>query len=240
MIPKIIHYCWFGRGEKPKLAKKCIESWKKYCPDYDVVEWNEDNYDVHKNPYTEYCYQNRKWAYLSDFVRLDVVAEHGGIYFDTDVELLRSPDFLLDREAFFCYETPDFVATGLGFGAQARHRTVTAMRQLYLDRQPNASGAMELVGCPRLNTQALQQLGFVPDGKQAVVEGAVILPADYMNPMNSATGTITRTNNTFSIHRYTMSAQSPKQRLISTLSRPLHRLFGADSLSSLKKLLHMN
>ena len=88
MIPKTIHYCWFGRGEKPKLAQKCIASWKTFCPDYEIIEWNEDNYDVNSTPYTKYCYENKKWAFLSDYVRLDVVCRHGGVYFDTDVEVI--------------------------------------------------------------------------------------------------------------------------------------------------------
>lgn len=94
MIPKRIHYCWFGRGEKPKLAERCIASWKKYCPDYEIIEWNEDNFDIAAYPYAAYCYRQKKWAFLSDFVRLVVVEAHGGLYFDTDVELVRKPDFL--------------------------------------------------------------------------------------------------------------------------------------------------
>ena len=86
MIPKKIHYCWFGGNEKSKLAKKCINSWKKYCPDYEIIEWNEENFKKNKNAYTRYCFENRKWAFLSDYVRLWVVANFGGIYFDTDVE----------------------------------------------------------------------------------------------------------------------------------------------------------
>ena len=90
MIPQKIHYCWFGRGEKSKLAKRCIASWKKHCPDYEIIEWNEDNFDIAAYPYAAYCYRQRKWAFLSDFVRLVVVEAHGGLYFDTDVEL---PDY---------------------------------------------------------------------------------------------------------------------------------------------------
>ena len=90
MIPKTIHYCWFGRGEKPALARRCIASWRAFCPDYEIVEWNEDNFDVTQNGYTRWGYENRKFAFLSDYVRLAVVAEHGGLYFDTDVEL---PDY---------------------------------------------------------------------------------------------------------------------------------------------------
>ena len=123
MIPKVIHYCWFGRGEKPKLAQKCIASWKKFCPDYEIIEWNEDNFDVNMNGYTRMCYEQKKYAFLSDYARLLVVAEHGGIYFDTDVELLVSPDFLLEHEAFWGFETPEYVASGLGFGSVAHGTT---------------------------------------------------------------------------------------------------------------------
>ena len=97
MIPRKIHYCWFGRGEKPRLAQKCIASWKKYCPDYEIIEWNEDNFDVDRNAYTQMCYKEKKYAFLTDYLRLLIVEEHGGIYFDTDVEAVRSFDELLDN-----------------------------------------------------------------------------------------------------------------------------------------------
>ena len=97
MIPRKIHYCWFGRGEKPRLAQKCIASWKKYCPDYEIIEWNEDNFDVNRNAYTQMCYKEKKYAFLTDYLRLLIVEEHGGIYFDTDVEAVRSFDELLDK-----------------------------------------------------------------------------------------------------------------------------------------------
>ena len=101
MIPKKIHYCWFGRGQKPKLAEKCIKSWQKFCPDFEIIEWNEDNFNLYEHPYTKFCYENKKWAYLSDFVRLKVVCEQGGIYFDTDVEVIKPVDKLLNEEAFY-------------------------------------------------------------------------------------------------------------------------------------------
>ena len=113
MIPKVIHYCWFGHGEKPELARKCIASWKKFCPDYEIIEWNEGNFDVKQNGYTQMCYEEKKYAFLSDYVRLLVVAEYGGIYFDTDVELLKSLDQLLDHEAFFGFETPEYMEPGI-------------------------------------------------------------------------------------------------------------------------------
>ena len=99
MIPKKIHYCWFGHGEKPALAQKCIESWKKYCPDYEIIEWNEDNFDMDYNEYVRYCYENKKWAFLSDFVRLVVIYEQGGIYFDSaQIGVLLAAQKLIDSK----------------------------------------------------------------------------------------------------------------------------------------------
>ena len=131
MIPKKIHYCWFGRGEKPALAKKCIASWKKYCPDYEIIEWNEDNFDINYNAYTKYCYENKKWAFLSDYVRLLVVYEHGGIYYDTDVEALKSFDDLLTYKAYFGFENEEHINTGIGFGAEKEHTVLKSMLEMY-------------------------------------------------------------------------------------------------------------
>ena len=97
MIPKIIHYCWFGGKPLPKMAQKCKDSWRRYFPDYEIREWNESNFDVQKYEYSKFCFENKLWAYLSDFVRLVVVEEYGGLYFDTDVEVVRRPDELLDE-----------------------------------------------------------------------------------------------------------------------------------------------
>ena len=100
MIPKKIHYCWFGGNPLPEDVKRYIESWKKYCPDYDLIRWDESNYDVHKNAYVELAYQNKKWAFLTDYARLDIIYEHGGIYLDADVELIHSLDDLLQNSCY--------------------------------------------------------------------------------------------------------------------------------------------
>lgn len=228
MIPKIIHYCWFGRNKKTKLAEKCIASWKKYCPDYQVIEWNEDNFDVTAHPYASYCYQHQKWAFLSDFVRLVVVLEQGGIYFDTDVELIRSPDVLLNNQAFYGFEIPEKVATGLGFGAEKGHKTILTMRDIYNRLQPDERGQYPLVNCPQLNTEALVSLGLKPDGTKQIVEGALILPTDYMNPFDDPTGRLSITDNTVSIHWFSKSWMKKSTIIRSRLTRPLHRIFGTN------------
>lgn len=113
MIPKKIHYCWFGRGEMPKLAKKCIKSWKKYCPDYEIKEWNEDNFDLDMYPYAREAYDNRKFAFVTDVVRLYAIYTEGGIYMDTDVEVLKTLDPFLKHIAFSGYEDDTHVPTGI-------------------------------------------------------------------------------------------------------------------------------
>ena len=225
MIPKTIHYCWFGRGPKPKLAQKCIASWKKYCPDYKIIEWNEDNFDVDMNGYTRMCIAEKKYAFLSDYARLAVVEEHGGLYFDTDVELIRNPDELLAHNAFWGFETPEFVASGLGFGSIAHGIAIEAMLSEYA---PLLDGAHGVVGCPRLNTTALEKLGLQRDGSLQEIGDAVIYPPDWFNPYESATGRLNRTNHTVSIHWYSASWMSPAKRLRCTLSKPLHRILGVD------------
>lgn len=235
MIPKKIHYCWFGRGEKSNLVKKCIESWKKFCPDYEIIEWNEENFNLDYSDYTRYCYENKKWAFLSDLVRLVVVEQYGGIYFDTDVEIVSSFNDLLENEAFFAFENNQYVASGLGFGAVAEHRTIRAMIEQYANLHHDEDGIIEISGCPILNTEALIPFGLKLNGELQTVAGALILPSDYMNPYDDPTGRLNKTKNTLSIHWYSKSALSKGQILRSNLTRPFHRLFGADCFNHIKR-----
>ena len=235
MIPKIIHYCWFGEGDKPRLANRCIASWKRICPDYTIIEWNETNFDLDQHPYLRWCHDQRKWAFLSDFARLLIVWQHGGIYFDTDVELLRRPDELLGCEAFYGFENHANVATGLGFGAQPRQITVGAMLERYTRMRPDQEGGYPLTACPALNTEALVFLGLKLDGMRQTVAGAEILPEEYLNPYDDPTGRLRVTDNTISVHWYSKSWMSKTTILRSNLTRPIHRLFGVDCLRRFKK-----
>lgn len=235
MIPKKIHYCWFGGGQKPALAQKCIQSWQRFCPDWEIVEWNESNFDLDCNAYARYCYDNKKWAFLSDYVRLAVVCRHGGVYFDTDVELLKPLDILLEHQAFYSFETPDMVNTGQGFGAVAGQPTVAAMASEYEKLEPDEEGAFPLTPCPALNTAALLPFGLRLDGSRQNVAGAEILPAEYMNPYDEPTGRLNKTEKTLSIHWYNKSWISPGLRLRSKLTKPFHRLFGKDCFGWMKR-----
>ena len=112
-IPKVIHYCWFGRNPKPKLFKKCLKSWKKYCPDYKIVEWNEDNFDISSNLYTKQAYENKKWAFVSDYVRIYALYNEGGLYLDTDVKILKDVSNVVDKDMFLGYEDSGYVGTAV-------------------------------------------------------------------------------------------------------------------------------
>ena len=235
MIPKVIHYCWFGKNKKPKSVQECINSWKKHCPDYKIIEWNEDNFDVNYNAYTRFCFENKKWAFLSDLARLLIINEQGGIYFDTDVEIVKKFDELIQYEAFYGFENKKYIATGLGFGAVSHHMTVESMIQKYNELVPDENGNFPLISCPQLNTEALLPYGLELNGKKQMIGGALILPLEYMNPYDDPTGVLKKTKNTVSIHWYSKSWLDRKTVLRSKFTRPFHRLFGKDCFRWLKK-----
>lgn len=165
-------------------------------------------------------------------MRLVVVAEHGGVYFDTDVELIKPIDHLMVNDAFYCFETKAYVASGLGFGSVAQGETILAMLAEY---DGLLAGDKGTCGCPKLNTAALAKLGLIPDGSLQSVADALILPSDYMNPFDAPTGRLLKTDNTVSIHWYSASWISPWRRFRSKLMRPLHRVFGVDAFKRFRK-----
>lgn len=225
MIPKKIHYCWFGRKELPEKAKRCIESWKRFCPDYEIIEWNEDNTNLCLNSYTKWCYDNKKFAFLSDYIRLIVIEKYGGIYFDTDVEVIRAFDDLLVYKAFFGFETNEFVNTGVGFGAEAHNSIVKQMLREY---EPLLDGQHGVIGCPHLNTDALLKFGLKQNGKLQKLDDAIVFPVAYFNPYDAPTGYLNKSTKTYSIHWYAASWMNKKQKIRGLISKPLHRLLGKD------------
>lgn len=206
MIPKIIHYCWFGRGEKPELAKKCIASWKKFCPDFEICEWNEDNCDYLAMSFMAEAYAAKKYAFVSDVMRLIVLEQYGGVYFDTDVEVVRSISPLLNDEGFIGFENDQFVNSGQAMAAVPHQPVVQAMIEEYKKLHfANADGTVNAVGCPHLNSDVLERFGLVRNGREQMVAGIHVYPADYFNPLDSVTGKLTKKENTYSIHWYSMS-----------------------------------
>lgn len=206
MIPKVIHYCWFGGNPKSEVVKKCIESWKKFCPDYKIIEWNESNYDVTKHPFIKKAYEFKKWAFVSDYARVDILYHHGGIYLDTDVELVASLNLFLKYDFYAGFESTPFVAFGLGFGSIEGHQVLKDILDYY-DRLefPDSSFGLSMVSCPRIQTEILAKHGMVCNNQNQVFDGCHIFSTEYFCPISFKTGETVITDKTVSIHHYDMS-----------------------------------
>ena len=202
-IPKVIHYCWFGGNSIPDKYKKWMESWHKYCPDYEIVEWNESNYDVTKNAYMHEAYQCKKWGFVPDYARLDIIYNHGGIYMDTDVELVQNLDDLLYQEAYFGFERESTINLGLGFGAVKgseiirKLRDDDEMRHFLLQ-----DGTMDLTASPVLQTAIFQQKGVALNGEYQVKQDFTIYPEKVLSGKCPYTRRVRLLSYTKSIHHY--------------------------------------
>ena len=164
LIPHAIHYCWFGGSSLPERLVQCVVSWRALCPGYEIIRWDETNYDVTRIPYMKEAYQAEKWAFVSDYARLDVVYRHGGIYLDTDVEVLKPLDDLCHHEMFVGFESNRQVAFGLGFGAVKGHPVLRQLLERYAQEAFLETDCTEMVACPVYQTECLQQHGLKADG----------------------------------------------------------------------------
>ena len=238
MIPKIIHYCWFGGNALPKSARRCINSWKRYFPDFEIREWNESNFDVEMIPYTREAYERKKWAFVSDFARFWVLYHYGGLYFDTDVEVIRSMDDILARGAFMGIERDAdrvSVAPGLGLGAKPGMEIYSMILEHYSGLRYIGNDGTPVPGTVvKHTTDVLSKNGFVAEDRMQQVAGIWIYPNDWFNPLDDATGRLTVTENTRSIHLYSKTWVDHYGPLRIWMTRRLHRIFGIDGLQKLK------
>ena len=206
MIPRRIHYCWFGGSPMPEAAVRCVESWKKYCPDYEIIRWDESNYDVQKNAYVRRAYESKRWAFLTDYVRLDVVYRYGGIYLDTDVELIRGLDELLDCECYMGMEQAGSVNTGLGFGAVAGHPFLAENKRVYEENDfVRSDGTFKPEICVRITTGLLREQGLTKEDRLQHTGGVTIYPVSCFCPLKMGTNRMAITEQTYSIHHYAAS-----------------------------------
>lgn len=219
MIPKKIHYCWFGGGKKSELIERCIDSWKKYCPDCEIIEWNESNYDITKNQYMYQAYKAKRWGFVPDYARLDIIYNHGGIYLDTDVELIKNIDKLFELDGFMGFEqnmdANGFfpVNTGQGFGAKPGNDLIKQMRDLYNDLSfYEDDGKLNLQPSPYYNTLVLKKNGLVPDNTKQTVADITVFSSEYMCPINWKNQKCIKTENTFSIHHFNGSWLSDEEK----------------------------
>lgn len=230
MIPKIIHYCWFGGNPLNDMAQKCIESWKKYCPDYEIVEWNEKNFDIENScAYVKEAYAAKKWAFVSDYVRLKVVFDHGGVYLDTDVEIIKPLDSLLEQGSFMGFDDLGKVATGLGFAAEAGHNVLGEMLVDYEYVQfllPD--GSYDRKACPVRNTETLVRMGMDVTNTDQTFSQMRFLPREYLCPIEYETGRRTITKNTYTIHHYSASWHTKTEKMCTKKKRDLIEKYGVE------------
>lgn len=207
-IPKIIHYCWFGKGEKPELARKCIESWKKYCPNYEFKEWNEDNFDINSNEYVKQAYESRKFAFVTDYVRLYALYHEGGVYMDTDVEVLKPVDEFLKHKAFSSFENNNMIPTGL-MAAEKGNEWIKDLLNEYNDLKfIDKDGKMDLTtNVTRITNLTRDKYGLkLESSYQDLKDGIVTMyPHEYFCPKDWETGKINLTENTYTIHHFSGS-----------------------------------
>lgn len=247
MIKKIIHYCHFGKKEKTTLAAKCIKSWKKFCPDYEIIEWNEENFDVNQSLYSKQAYDKGQYAFVADYARLKIMAEKGGIYFDTDVELLKPIDDLLKYKFFAATEVPagNLICIGLGFGAEAHYKYVEEMLADY-ENIPfiKDDGSFDRTTGPIRNTDTFIRLWGNEPAITDVIEreGEIFFPRDYFNPRDFSGFLLHKSINTRAIHWGASSWKTSdeikqlKQRLFKRrIYVLLIKIFGEKILSKMKR-----
>ncbi len=230
MIPDKIHYCWFGGRDLPEDAQRCIESWRRYFPGYEICRWDESNFDVDAIPYTREAYAAGKYAFVSDFARFWILHREGGVYFDTDVEVVRDMRALIGHGAYMGCEIDGgqgiAVNPGLGAAVEAGHPMYAEIIDFYRHhnfRQPD--GGINPYAVVRITTDTLIRHGLLDRPGKQTVDGINIYPAEYFNPLDDATGRLHRTDRTYSIHWYSktwLDVNPMRQRL----SRMAHRMLG--------------
>ena len=233
MIPRIIHYCWFGGNPLSPLAERCIDSWHKYCPDYELKLWNEDNFDVSIYRYSHEAYTSKKWAFVSDVARLWALINYGGIYLDTDCELLKPIDEFLELDAVSGFETANRIPTAL-LGCQKGFALFARLLDEYACRcfiQPN--GEFDTTTNVVSITNSLIPYGLVLNNRLQTVSGFTLYPSEFFCPKNYDTGELIITKNTYAIHHFDSSWHSEQQRLERKKVLQFKKYFGSTLVNAI-------
>ena len=228
-IPKIIHYCWFGGNPLPELAQKCIASWKKFLPDYEIKEWNESNYDVRKIPYIAQAYDAKKYAFVSDYARFDILYQYGGVYFDTDVEVIKDLRPIIEKGAFIGVEKGSrfLLNAGLGIASPAASEIYREILDSYKSEQfAKEDGSLNLKTVVERVSEIFAKNGFFESDNMQYVADTFIYPSEYFCPKDNRTGELSITSNTYTIHHYDGSWTISLRKKYVKIKISLSKIFG--------------
>lgn len=238
MIPKIIHYCWFGKAEKSKLNRKCIASWKKYLPDYQIIEWNEENFDYKKLEYTKDAYEAKKYAFVSDVARVKVLYEYGGIYLDTDVEVFKSFDSILNNKCVFGFESENYIATSM-MASIPKIELFENFYNLYKQAQfYDKNGNMNQITNVIKLTNILEKRGLIKNNEYQVLNNDIVIyPKEYFSPYEYGYGVYQYTNKSICVHYFDVSWLPKKSKYFRLIKKWLCLFIGYDKTKKLRDFL---
>ena len=223
MIPKIIHYCWFGSKEKPKEVIDTVNKWKKLSPGFQFIEWNESNFDINVCDYVREAYQAKKWAFVSDYARLQALVQYGGVYLDTDVEMIKPFDVFLSNQAFMGFERAGYVGTGI-IGAEKGFKFFSKVLQQYRNLHfILEDGKQNIVTNVEFITKLLWDKGLIGNDEQ-YVENIHIYPINTFCAKDYETGQITANEETYSIHNYAGTWKAPEELMIDQIHRIMYKI----------------
>ncbi|SFL15951.1 Capsular polysaccharide synthesis protein [Paenibacillus sp. 1_12] len=238
IIPKTIHYCWFGGNEKPDIVKRCMDSWARYLSEYEFVEWNENNFDINCNMYVREAYEAKKFAFVSDYARAHALYHFGGIYLDTDVEVFKSFNDLLHHETFWGFEQENYIATstiGAAKGSQLLKQFVDSYEGIGFKKEDGSYNDLTNVA---MITVILQKLGLQLNGDYQEIKGVgAFYPQTYFSPYDYINCRKFITDNTYAMHYFHKSWLPPKVRLKSSIKHLAARVIGGDNIARIRKLV---
>lgn len=231
-IPKLIHYCWFGGNPLPKELKKYIDSWKEYLPDYQIIEWNESNFDVHCNAFVEEAYEQKKYAFVSDYARLFALYQHGGIYLDVDIQVVKRPkDVWMEQDALFCFESEEKVMTAF-MAVKKESPLIGKFLEYYKEKTFDIE---HMAPNTELLTALLKEYGAAINGKFQKLEKITVFPNEYFNAFDLTNSIYCITEHTYMIHHFYGSWCSKKERLRFEVQKKIRSIFGQKFYDILKK-----
>lgn len=235
-IPKIIHYCWFGRKEKPTKVKDCINSWHKYLGDYEFIEWNEDNFDINCNDYVKQAYQEKKYAYVSDYARINALYNFGGIYMDTDVIVYKSFNNLLDNKCILGFEEENFIATSF-MACIPKHDLIKEFIDNYNGIYfYNEDQSLNMITNVKRLTQILENRGLIRNNKFQCINDINIYPQEYFSPYDYVNYIRKNTENTYCEHLFLVSWLPWNIKIKKVLKKILIPIIGINNMNKLRKL----